>query len=152
MAQFLSHAHVNARLNGHELTGWADEDRPVEFNDGSGRIDFTRGADGGLYGVASAMFGGEVTFKVQPTSPTAQWAMQRNQELKESQKNGRAIEIFSGTYSDSVQGRSARFEGGAIQDCPDMAEPGQTFEFTMHFEQIDVNVDGAVFRRPLASA
>ena len=149
--QLLHHAHIECIISGERMTGWADEERPVEFPDGAGRTEFKTGADGGMYGVGKAMFGGPVTFKFEPTSPSAQYWVRRNEEYKQSQINNTRSRIYSGTYSDSVQGRSARFEGGQIQDCPDMVEPGITFEVTLMFERIAGNVDGAVFHPPLAS-
>ena len=35
--------------------------------------------------------------------------------------------------------------------CPDMAEPGVTFEVMVDFEQSESNVDGAVFHPNLTS-
>ena len=149
--QLLNHAHVECILSGERMTGWADEESPVEFPDGAGRAEFKTGADGGVYGVGKAMFGGAVTFKFEPTSPSTQYWIQRNEEYKQSQINGTRTRIYDGSYNDPVQGRSARFEGGAIQDCKDMSTPGVTFEVTLMFDRIIGNVDGAVFHPPLTS-
>ena len=149
--QLLNHAHVEFIIDDERMTGWADEESPVEFPDGAGRAEFKTGADGGVYGVGKAMFGGAVVMKFAPTSPSVQYWIQRNEEYKQTQINGERTRIYSGSYSDSVQGRSARCEGGALMDCPDMSTPGVTFEVTIFYERIIGNVDGAVFHPPLTS-
>ena len=152
MAQILSHAHVDVVLDGHNFIGWADEDQPVEFDTGEDQVEISIGADGGMYGTSTAMFGSQLTFRMAPTSPTTQWLVARKEEHKQNQINGNAIRIFNGTYSDPVQGRSARMEGGVLMNCPDLPVPGQTFEATFQFERVVGNADGAVFRRPLSNA
>ena len=97
------------------------------------------------------MYGGLLTIRLQPASPSTQWFIQRNEEQKQAQLNRTAVRVYSGSYSDAVQGRSARLEGGFLRKCPDMAEPGQTFEVGIYFERIAGNVDGATFRPPLSS-
>ena len=110
------------------------------------------GADGGVYGVNSAMFGGLVTIRLSPTSPSTAWFIQRNEELKQAQLNGLATRVYDGSYTDPVQGRrSATFQGGTLRNCPDMSVPNQTFEVAIYFDRIVGSVDGAVFHPPLVS-
>ena len=84
MSQFLSHAHIECIINGHQVTGWADEDPPYSFPVESSK-EFQVGADGALYGISKPMFGGAFHFMVQPSSPTAQWAMVQEQIRKDVQ-------------------------------------------------------------------
>ena len=151
MVQILNHAHVSTVLNGHRFTGWANEDRPVEFPTGDDMVNFELGKDGGVYGDNVPMFGGKIIFRMAPTSPTAQWAVQQKENWKQAQINQTETTIYEGVYSDPIQGRSARLEGGFFVQCPDMIEPGQTFEIHVYFERITGNADGAKFRPPLAS-
>ena len=117
MAQNESIAHISIILNGHRLTGWADEDPPFafEYEESSER---TRGADGGLYAMGMPTYGGTFTFKVFSTSPTAQWAMQNEQMRKNAHTSGDPERTYSGTYSNPVTGISFRMEGGIIATFP----------------------------------
>ena len=151
MSQILSNAHIECIINGHRMVGLADEDRPFEFPSGEDMVDVSTGPDGGVYGTNTAMFGGPFTVRVQPSSPTAQWFMQEKESWRQDLINGTATRVYSGSYSDPVQGRSARFEGGFLQNVPDMSEPGVTYESVVYFERIITNVDGASFLPPLSS-
>ena len=124
MAQFFSHAHIDCVLRTNTATGpearisgWADEERPVEIDDGADLFDKKRGADGGLYGSSKPMYGGPVTFRLQPNSPWTQWFIQRKQEWKNAQRTGTAIPIFEGSYGDTVQGRSITWRGGIMDNA-----------------------------------
>ena len=151
MSQFLSHAHVELQIGGHDFEGWADEDRPVEFDAGGDRITISRGKDGGMYGVDEAILGGPLTVRLAPTSPSAQWCIQQNQMRKDAIVDGGEIPIYDGSYSDAVQGRAATLEGGVLPTCPDMVEPGVTFEAMFEFQKIISDVDGATFTPTLES-
>ena len=151
MAQYLSHSHIEMVLSGHRVTGYAEEDRPIEFEDGTDRTTIQMGKDGGSYGVSESMFGGKIMVRLAPTSPTTAWFITRNEEKKQAQINNQPERVYDGSYTDSVQGRSVVLSGGTLIDCPDMSEPGQTFEVGIFFERIAGNVDGAVFHAPLVS-
>lgn len=151
MAQILSHAHVEVIINGHRFTGWADEDRPVEFPNGDDMVDVKMGRDGGLYGSNIPMFGGTMKFKLAPSSPTAQWGILQKEMWKQAQINGTPTKVYEGSYSDPSQGRAASFQGGFLQAAPDMSEPGQTYEIAIQFERITSSVESARFLAPLIS-
>ena len=151
MTQILSHTHVDLILSGIRIEGYAEEDEPVEFPDGSDRVEIKTGADGASYGVSKAMFGGDVTIRLEPTSPSTQQFIQWGQEQKENMRNRRAFRIHSGSYTDTVQRRSSRLEGGMLKTWPDQATPDKTFEVVIHFDDIINQVDAAVFHPPLTS-
>ena len=151
MSQILSHSHINVVINGHPFTGWADEERPVEFPSGENMVEVKVGRDGGVYGSNIPMFGGEVKFKLAPTSPTTQWAIIQKEAWKQAQINGTPTTVYEGTYMDASQGRTVRLEGGFLQMVPDISEPGQTFEMTIYFERITASVEASRFVAPLAS-
>ena len=152
MAQLLSNAHIECIINGHRFTGLADEDRPYEFPGGDDLFNESMGQDGGLYGSSTPRLGGDMTFRLAPTSPTAQWAIGENEARKSAIINGEPFRYYSGTLADPVQGRSARMDGGILKRVPTMVEPGQTFEIVIAFERITSNVDGAQFNAPLVTA
>ena len=150
MAQFLSHAHIECIINGHQVTGWADEDPPYSFPVESSK-EFQVGADGALYGISKPMFGGAFHFMVQPSSPTAQWAMVQEQIRKDVQLAFLPERIYIMTWVDPVQGRSYLCEGGVIDTFPATSVAGLTYEGILMFERITADVDGGVFHPPLAS-
>ena len=145
MAQLLSNAHINLIINGHRFSGFADEDRPVEFPGGEDFFTLSTGPDGALYGMAIPMFGGPITVRLEPSSPSVQWAVQQNNMRKNALKSGDPFTIYDGSYSDPAQGRSARVAGGVFMQCPEMPEANVTFEIQFHFEEIFSNVDGGTF-------
>ena len=148
--QLLSHAHVECILNGFRFTGWAEDDPPYswEYEDSSER---KKGQDGGLYGMSMPAFGGVFQFMMDPSSPVAQWAMQQEQMRKNSHLNRSRLRVYSGTFSDSVQGVSWRLEGGVIVNFPATRVPGVSYEGSLEFELITAQVDGGVFNAPLSS-
>ena len=147
MAQLESNAHIECILNGHRFTGLADEDPPIEFEfeESSER---TIGADGGLYAMGMPNYGGSMTFKVFPTSPSTQWAIQQEQMRKDSHFQSTRERTYSGTYANPVTGVSYRLEGGVIVMFPAVAVPGQTYEGQVQFEVITSLVDGGTFNPP----
>ncbi len=151
MAQYKSHAHIECMINGHRVTGWSDDDPPYEIEDDPDSNVVKIGADGGKYGMSNPAFGGTLTLKVSPTSPTCQWAIQQNQERKNRQKDKQAERIYAGTLSDPVQGVDYRFEGGVIDVFPSMNVGNQTYEFSINFDEVISNVDGGMFHAPLTS-
>ena len=148
--QLLSHSHIECLINGFRFTGWAEDDPPYswEFEDAA---EFKKGQDGGLYGMSMPEFGGIFRFMMNPASPVSQWAMQQEQMRKNSHLNRSRLRVFSGTFSDPVQGVSWRMEGGAILQFPATRVAGVSYEGALQFEQITASVDGGVFYAPLAS-
>ena len=150
MAQLKSHRHIELVLNGHRFTGWSDDDPPYEF-EYEDSIETKTGQDGGLYGSSKPNFGATLTFKLSPTSPSCQWAMQQEQLRKNSVKDNTVLRVYSGTFSDPVQGVSWRLEGGFIMKFPAINIANQTYEGSVMFEELIANVDGGRFSSPLAS-
>ena len=93
-------------------------------------------------------YGGTWTFKVFPTAPPAQWAMQNEQMRKDAHKDGSPERIYSGTISNPGTGVSYRVDGGIIVKFPAVAIPGQTYEGMIDFEEITSLVDGGTFNPP----
>ena len=108
MGQILSHLHTNVILLNTRITGFAEEEQPVEFP-AEELLSLKRGADGGVYGVDNAMFGGLVIFRLAPTGPGAKAFIQWRAMNDQATRNGTPKMIFEGSYSDTFQGRSARF-------------------------------------------
>lgn len=147
MAQTESFAHIQLILNGHRFVAYADEDPPIDFEYESSS-DRVRGADGGLYARGMPNYGGMMTFKMLPTSPSTQWAIQQEQLRKDSHFMGTQQTYYSGTYSNPVTGVSYRLEGGVIDLFPATQIPGVTYEGSIDFEVITSLVDGGVFNPP----
>ena len=151
MSQVLSRAQIELIVNGHRVEGYADEDRPVEFPTGDEMATVQTGADGGVYATSVPMFGGAIMIRLQPASPSVQWFCNEKERWKQDNINGRPITVYEGTYSDPAQGRSATLEGGILQQCPDISEPGITFEIAIYFEKITPDLDSANFAAKLTS-
>ena len=117
MTQLRSHAHIELMLNGHRFVGWAEDDPPYEFEyeDAS---ELKRGQDGGMYGLSMPSFGGILTIKLQPASPTAQWCIQQEQIRKNLQKSKAQSRIYRGTLSDPAVGITAELAGGSSFNFP----------------------------------
>lgn len=150
MAAIDSFASVEIIINGHRFTAWADEDPPFEF-EYEESSDRSRGPDGGLYAMGVPNYGGTFTFKMFPTSPTTQWAIQQEQMRKDAHLSGEPQTIYEGTYVDPSKGINFRMEGGIIATFPATLVPGVTYEGMIDFEVITSNVDGGVFYPPLVS-
>ena len=150
MAQIESFAHIEIIINGWRFSGYADEDPPVEFEYESSS-DRVIGADGGLYARGMPNYGGMFTFKMLPTSPTTQWAIQQGQLRKDSHMDGTPEILYSGTYVNPSTGVSYRMEGGVIDLFPATQVPGVTYEGSIYFEVITSLVDGGTFNPPRVS-
>ena len=148
--QLLSHAHVECIINGHRCVGWAEDDPPYEW-EYEDAADLVQGAEGGLYGIGHARFGGILTLKFQPASPSTQWCMQQEQLRKNSHEMRTALRVYEGSFSDPVQGVSWQMAGGVILMFPATRVANQTYEARVQFEKITANVDGGTFHPPLAS-
>ena len=147
MAQIQSFAHIELILNGHRFTGWANEDPPLEFEQ-EPSSERSHGADGGLYAKGMPIYGNVMTFKMFPTSPTTQWAIQQEQLRKDSHFMGTQQIYYAGTYADPVLGVSYRLEGGIIDLFPAVQVPGLTYEGSVEFEVVTSLVDGGTFNPP----
>ena len=64
------------------------------------------------------MFGGNVIFRMAPTSPGAKAFMQWRAMHDQATLGGSPQMVFAGSYSDTFQGRSARFAGGVLISAP----------------------------------
>lgn len=148
--QLRSHAHIECILNGHRVIGWAEEDPPYEF-EYEDAAEYVEGHDGGLYGLGRPRLGGTFMLKLQPTSPTTQWAVKQEQERKNAHKEKRALRVYSGSISDPVQGVEATLSGGGIIMIPAFPIANQTFEVRFMFEEIESSVDGGTFHPPRMS-
>ena len=137
-------------LNGHRFVGWAEDDPPYEFEyeDAS---ELKRGQDGGLYGMSMPSFGGILTIKLQPSSPTTQWCIQQEQIRKNLMKSKAQDRIYRGTISDPAVGITAELSGGIIVQLPAWPIGNQTYEGRFDFEEITSQVDGGTFHPPLMS-
>ena len=139
MPEILSHRHIIFRLNGKRLQGFADEDPPVEFPE-IDMLDAVFGKDGALYGNDTAILGGEVVAKFQPTSQACidilRWFAQR-------QRGSRLA--FAGSYADLELGYSLDLRGGLFKMTKPIIVPGETFQATWVFEELIPDVDGVSF-------
>ncbi len=148
MSNIRSNANRQLIINGHRHVGFADEDRPIEYPSGEDMADLSYGPDGGQYGTSTVMFGGEVTIRLEPSSPSAQFWMKEKQMWKQAHIDGSAITTYQGSDNDPVFGVSARLVNGLLMRCPDMSEPGVTFEVVLAFERIIGNPDAGKFQPP----
>ena len=150
MTQQQSFSHIDAIINGHRFTGWANESPPYSFEQEESSVRSV-GPDGGLYALGMAAFGNSWTFKLQPNSPTAQWCVQQEQMRKDAHAEGEPLRTYSGTLVDNALGTDVRLEGGVIVKLPAVIVPGETYEGMIQFENVASNVDGGNFRAPRAT-
>ena len=148
MAGILSNAHIEFIVNGFRWVGLPEEDRPFEFPGGEDFFDLSTGADGGTYGTTTPMLGGLFIARAEPNSPSVAWALGENAYRKQAVINRTAFRIYEATYNDVVQGRTANMQGGLLQQCPDMSEPGQTFEVGFYFDLITPVPESGVWLPP----
>ena len=133
--QILSNSNIECIINGHTFNGWADEDPPWEFEQDDAAEIFD-GADGGMYASGMTRLGGTFRFKMSPSSPTTQWAIQQEQMRKNAHKEKAALVVYSGTLSDNLQGVSHDLAGGVIMNFPSVRPAaGQTYEGMIRFEE-----------------
>ena len=131
--------HIEVQIDGFSMSGWANEDPPVEFPP-IDALEAIFGKDGTLYGNDTGMRGGDVTLKFLPTSAGAQWWLQRWSERLKGKRR-----VFHGIYTDSELNVSISLRGGLLKTCPAAIVPGQTFEVTVTFQELIPNMDGANF-------
>ena len=142
MVDVISRAHIDYQVNGHRHTGFSGDPRPVEFPTGDDLVEIELGSDGTPYGMTVPMFGGPVTARLHPSSPTTLWWMSEKQQWKYDNLRGRRLTIYNGSYQDAATGVKATLRGGTILNVPDMREPGQTYEAVIYYAFIAVEIDG----------
>ena len=103
------------------------------------------GKDGGLYGTQTAEFGGDITYRLEPGSQSADWFMKQRELNNQAEINGTPRIVYNGTHRDIVQGRMVRLEGGVLMKAPAMSEPGQTYEAMITYQRIITLNEGATF-------
>ena len=81
-----------------------------------------------MYGTVMPVLGGIYRFKMQPASPTVQWAIQQEQMRKNSVKQRSALRSYTGSFSDPVQGVSYELAGGVIMQFPATLVANTTYE------------------------
>ena len=139
MADILSHRDIECIIMGHRVEGWATDDPPIEFPS-IDLMNVETGRDGTVYGTDTAMLGGEVKLKLLPTSRTALWFLIRLQERNKGVKR-----IFAGIYSNIALNYSVSMRGGLLKMMTPIIVQGQTFEPTIHFEELIPDVEAATF-------
>jgi len=140
MSQNVSLEHTVARINGHEIEGWAAVADALLFPDNQ-LANYVIGPDGTKSVSSTAFRGGEITFKLLANSPSTKFFFQQLARIQRG-----AVVEFSGTITNTQTGASVRLERGHMQ----MAPMGQTLgndtatarEFVIHFESILPNYDG----------
>ena len=142
MVDIISRAHIQYTVNGHFHTGFAKEDRPVEFPSDDDLVEIELGADGTPYGTSVPMFGGPVVVRLHPSSPSTTFWMKEKQTWKYDQLQGRRLTIYNSSYQDASTGVKATLRGGTIMKVPDIREPGITYEAVIYYAFIAVEVNG----------
>lgn len=146
MSQNVSLEHTNVDVNGHRVQGWANAADALLFPQitmGVAEV----GADGLMLVSSTGEKGGEVVYKFMANSEStavfARWA--------EEVSKGAVIE-FRMVVSNTQTGVSGRYERGAMLVRPGGQTLGNAIapprEFTIRYQQITVNYDGAKTSRP----
>ena len=139
----LAVAHIDIILNGHQIQGPADEDKPYDLVDDGDLIDTKDGPDGAFYGTSRPRLGGDLTLMLQPTSPSTRWLINQRIARDTAIENGSPLTEINGTYEDAAQGRSFVLTGGQLVTCPKGVHPGVTYQATIRFQRIVANFDAA---------
>lgn len=146
MTGILSDAHRDHRVNGHRIEGMADVERPIQLPSEVERYVISWGADGGMYARAKPQFGGPVVYRVFPTSVTAGWALGQRNLIDNADLMGLEHPRYEATDHQIVQGLTLALIGGVMNVPPVGIEAGQpTFEFTITYERIIPNPEGATW-------
>ena len=135
----LSHRHQTLIMNGERVTGLASDDPPVDLPQ-IALIEEDFGNDGTMYGMGTAMRGGDVVVKLQPSSPQVKSWMRKFAEIQAG-----ARILWNGVYGDSSLGYSTLLRGGFLKQARPGITPGQTAEFTFVFEECIPQFDNARF-------
>ena len=149
--QLQSNAQRVLIINDHRFTGYASEDRPIEYPSGTDRTNIELGQDGAHYGTTIPEFGGLLMIRLQPTSPSVQWCIQQILAFDEAIINGEPLTFYQGSESVPSEGTSWQLEGGSIKRIPYRNEPGQTFEAVFDFERIIPTVAAGRFNPHLTT-
>ena len=148
--QLQSNAHRVLIINGHRFTGYASDDRTIEYPSEE-LVSIELGQDGAHYGMTIPQFGGVITIRLQPTSPSVQWCILERQALDEAKINGEALRTYEGTETVAAESTSWVLEGGYISQLPQRNETGQTYEAMFGFERIISDVEAGRFNPLLAT-
>ena len=140
MANTLGWKHITFRLvprklsgailPGHQITGFADEDPPVEMPIIEVETE-TWGKDGTLFTATTGRQGGEVKIKLLPVSVSTKYLMRKHAEILKGERYS-----WSGIYGDLIVGYHSLLKGGRLKMAPVTVSPEVTAEFTFVFEQI----------------
>lgn len=126
-------------LNGVRITGFSDDDNPVEFDESElATVKF--GQDGTLYANATGKQGGEMTVKLLPSSPSTKWLMRHAARIKAG-----AVIYWNGSYGDPSLNYKATLRGGIMTKPPNAIVPGTDPSFMFTFEEIIPDFDTARF-------
>ena len=143
MPLFGSLEHVRHEVNGHRCEGWADDEAALDYPD-IDAASVMRGADGKLLAISSANRGGPVVYKFLANSRSVKFFMQQAAVV---QRGGRVV--FNATEVDEQTGLSAQLRNGVLTSYPSMQDRGKgsasNREFTIEYEEIIQNYDGAEF-------
>ena len=149
MVVLRSHDHLEIIINGHRLTGFADEDQPYE-HEFPVIVESTTGADGKLYGKANAAFGVILTVRLNDVSPSLGWAFEQRTMLLEAIRRGGAIPVINGSINDLNFGVSGRYQNGHLEgNFPGFPMAAQsTNELMFKFEEWIGNTQGGQYEAP----
>jgi len=126
-------------LNGVRITGFSDDDNPVEFSESElATVKF--GQDGTMYSNATGNQGGEMTVKLLPSSPSAKWLMRHAARIKAG-----AVIYWNGSYGDPTLNYKVTLRGGVMTKPPNAIVPGTDPAFMFTFEEIVPDFDTARF-------
>ena len=125
----LSHQHISLILNGTRVTGFADDDQPVEF-DPIELVQERWGDDGTLYLRGTARRGTMMTVKLLPTSPQVSIWLREFARIQRGEAVG-----FAGSYGDISRNFATLLRGGALKRVPPAVTPGGNMEFQFVFEE-----------------
>lgn len=145
MTVIQSHRHITCILNGRRIGGWANENPPYEFVDVPELTEVEEGPDGTMHAMDTGKQGGGFMLKLLSSSQDAAWFLQR----RAARNRGERL-IYNGSLGDSEQGFSAQMQRGVLVVCPPGIVPGQVFEVTLRFQEIQSSADGARFTPPPA--
>ena len=147
--QQLSNAHIKVIVNGNRMTGLAAEDRPYEFPSPEDMMDVSVRCRRRRLRVVGPDVRWAFRHALRAVQPLGAVLDQpRKKPTSRRRSTARKYLATRVPYSDPEQGRAATMEGGFLMSCPDMSEPGQTFEVVVYYARITPDVDGAVFEPP----
>ena len=146
MAQMISNRSARLIINGETVSGLSKDDPPVELPL-INLVDEDYGNDGTLLAYGTAMRGGPVKVKLQPTSPQVKSWMRLHAQIQAG-----AIVNFNGVYGDPRLGFDTLLRGGFLKEARPGVSPKQDAEFTFIFEETVPQFDNAKFSPSFAEA